>query len=197
MRDGEPRIQLHDATKALQRFFALAHAPLQVGEVVQGLDEVRLQLERALEGKLRGGEFARARDHVAQAVPGMRVARGKLQRLGDELDGLVAASLAHAQHAQVVQGVAVVGLRGEQLQVDRFRLLQAAALGVLYRIENRRHSQAVPDWSPPRLVPSASAIATTSGFMNQERRVGKEWRSRWSAVHYKKNRGKHEKGSIN
>ena len=139
MRDGESRIQLHDAPKALQRFVALAHAPLQVAEVVQGLDEIRLQLERALEGELRGGVFAGARDHVAQAVPGMRVARREFERFGDELDGLVAAALAHAQHAKVVQGVAVVGLRGEQLQVDRFRLLQAAALGVLNRIENRRH----------------------------------------------------------
>jgi len=120
-------------------WLALAHAPLQVAEVVQRLEEIRLQFQRALEGELGGAEFARGRDHVAEAVPGVRVARRDLERLRDELDGLVTAPLAHAQHAEVMQGVGVVGLRREQLQIDRFRFLQAAALGVLYRVEEGRH----------------------------------------------------------
>ena len=86
--------------------------------------------------ELGGFLVVAGQQHVAEIVPRVRIVRRELQRAFDELDGFVKPTLAHAKHAEVVQGIDVVRLLEQQIQIDGFRFAEPALLVVRERVVN-------------------------------------------------------------
>jgi hypothetical protein len=133
---GKSRVQFNDAAIAFHRFVAPTLAAQQVGEVVPGLGIVWLLVGRVCIGELGGFLIVAGQQHVAEIVPRVCIVRSELQSAFDEVDGLVKPTLAHAEHAEVVEGIDVVRLLLQQVQVDGFRFLEPALLVVRERVVN-------------------------------------------------------------
>src|SRR6185436_15692293 len=62
-----------------------------------------------------------------EVIVGVGVAWRSVDRLLDELDGLAVAAALMIEHAQVVEGIGIAGLAGQDAPINRLRLGEGAA----------------------------------------------------------------------